>query len=167
VPKGVTTSLHDASQRVETLLERFSALPPATGARADAEELVRILSSMYGDALREIVESIRAALGEKEGSALIERCCSNPLVTTLLIAHGLHPVPLRTRVDRAIDSIQPYLREHHAGAEIVHLDEDLVEVRVNGMEDIVPAIERAIREAAPEVLDVRAVGQTISLLEVR
>jgi len=158
-------NLTDASQRVEALLGRFSALPPTTGARADAEELVRVLSTMYGDALREIAESIRAALGEDEGNALLERCCSNQLVATLLITHGLHPVPLKTRVERALDSVRPYLREHDADAEIVHLDEDIVEVRVNGMDSVIPAIERAIREAAPEVLDVRPIGQTISLLE--
>jgi Fe-S cluster biogenesis protein NfuA len=159
--------LADASQRVETLLERFSALPPTTGARADAEELVRVLSTMYGDALREIAESIRAALGEEEGNALLERCCRSQLVGTLLITHGLHPVTLQTRVERALESVRPYLREHDADAEIVRLDEDVVEVRVNGMDSVIPEIERAIREAAPEVLDVRAVGQTISLLEAR
>ncbi len=159
--------LDRASERVETLLDRFSALPPATGARADAAELVRVLSTLYGEALREIAESIRAALGEQQGNALLERCCESPTVAALLITHGLHPVPLQARVERALESVRPYLHEHDADAEIVRIDEDVVEVRVNGMDGVVPKIERAIREAAPEVLDVRAVGQTISLLEVR
>jgi Fe-S cluster biogenesis protein NfuA len=163
----VNISLHDASERVEQLLERFSALPATTGARADAEELVRVLSGLYGEALRKIVEGIQASLGEQQANALLERCCDDPLVATLLVTHGLHPVPLKMRVERALGSVEPYLRRHEAAAEIVRADEDVVEVRVNGSADVIPKIEHAIREAAPEVLDVRATGQTISLLEAR
>lgn len=160
--------LEHASQRVETLLQRFSALPPATGARADAEELVSVLSGLYGEALRDIAETVRTALGEEEGNVLLERCCeSSPTVATLFVTYGLHPIPLQTRVERALDSTRGYLRKRDADAEIVRLDEDIVEIRVNGSADVIPAIERAIREAAPEVLEVRAIGQTISLLEAR
>jgi Fe-S cluster biogenesis protein NfuA len=163
----VGNALDDASKRVETLLERFNAFPADTGARADAEELVRVVSALYGDGLQGMVDKLREALGKEEADALLERCCNDPVVASLLITHGLHPVPLKQRVQRAIESIGPYLREHDAGVEIAYVDEDIVEVRVNGMADVIPRVESAIREAAPEVLDVRAAGQTISLLEVR
>jgi Fe-S cluster biogenesis protein NfuA len=163
----VGNALEEASKRVETLLERFNAFPPDTGARADAEELVRVVSALYGDGLQRLVDKLREALGKEEANALLERCCSDPVVAGVLITHHLHPVPLEQRVQRAIESIRPYLREHDADVEIAYADEDIVEVRVNGMADVIPRIENAIREAAPEVLDVRAVGQTISLLEVR
>lgn len=161
------STLDDASKRVETLLERFNAFPSTTGVRADAEELVRVISALYGECLDRIAQTLRATLGKEETDALLERCCNDPLVASLLITHALHPVPLQERVERALDGVRPYLHSHGADADIVHVDEDLVEVRVTGMADVIPKIESAIREAAPEVLDVRAAGQTISLLEVR
>lgn len=150
--------LESASKRVETLLDRFSVFPPSTGARTDAEELVRIVSSLYGHALARIIESAQEQLGE-QGAAFIERCCADPVVSSLLITHGLHPVPLEERVRAAL--------LHFDNAQIVSLSEDVAEIRVDGPEDLVPLIEQAVHRAAPEILDVRCVGQTISLLSVR
>lgn len=150
--------LDSTSKRVETLLDRFSVFPPTTGARADAEELVRIVSSLYGHALARIIESAHDELGE-QGAAFIERCCADPLLASLLITHGLHPVPFEERLSAALAPFE--------SAAIVSATEDLVEIRVDGPEEIVPQIERAVHLAAPEVLDVRCVGQTISLLSVR
>ncbi len=142
--------LQESSRRVETLLDRFSLLPPATGARADAEELVRVLASLHGECLRRICNALDAAT--------IERLCADPLVASLFITHGLHPVALEERVRRAIASI--------AGAELIAASEDCVDVRFSGSASIVPVIEQAVHSAAPEVLEVRVAGQTISLLEV-
>jgi uncharacterized protein YqgV (UPF0045/DUF77 family) len=159
--------LDDASKRIETLLERFAALPATTGARADAEELVRVVSNLHGTALRRVAQTLRDELGDDAAGAVLERCCEDPIVAGLFITHGLHPVPLRARVERAIESVREYLRERDADVELLSVDEDLVELRVDGVADVIPAIERAIFKAAPEVLEVRAAGQTISLLEAR
>ena len=150
--------LDSTSKRVETLLDRFSVFPPTTGARADAEELVRIVSSLYGHALARIIESAQHELGE-HSAAFIERCCADPLVSSLLITHELHPVPLRQRLEAAL---APF-----PSAAILSVTEDLVEIRLDGPQEIVAQIESAVHLAAPEVLDVRCVGQTISLLSVR
>ena len=158
--------LDSSSKRVETLLDRFSAFPPSTGARADAEELVRVVSSLYGECLREITGALHEEFGER-AHRVLERCCSDPLVASLLVTHGLHPVPLEERVRGAIDSVRPALRERGADAQLLTASEDVVEIRVDGMAEVVPIVEEAVREAAPEVLEMRAVGQTISLLSVR
>lgn len=155
--------LDRSSKRIEALLDRFSAYPAASGARADAEELVRTVSTLYGDCLREVVETLRAELGARS-DALLERCCDDALTASLFITHGLHPVPLETRVRRALDSLGKTLREQGAAVEVVSVDEDTVSVRIDGPSQVVPAVEQAIFAAAPEVLDVRCAGQTISLL---
>ena len=142
--------LFETSRRVEALLDRFSLLPPATGARADAEELVRVLASLHGECLRRICSIL--------DRSTIERLCDDPLVASLFVTHGLHPVPLEERIRRAIAPI--------AGAQLVAASEDRVDVRFDGSSSDVPAIEQAIYRCAPEVLDVRVAGQTISLLEV-
>jgi len=146
----MTDPLHEASRRVETLLDRFSLMPPSTGARADAEELVRVLAGLHGECLRRIVASL-------DGTA-VERLCADPVVAGLLITHGLHPVPLEERVRRALGAI--------AGTELIAASEECVEIRFGGSSSAVPAIEQAVYRVAPEVLDVRVAGQTISLLEV-
>jgi Fe-S cluster biogenesis protein NfuA len=79
----------------------------------------------------------------------------------------LHPVPLEERVRRAIEALGPELRRENADAELVSVDEDVVSVRVNGMAGVVAAVEQAIHAAAPEVMEVRCIGQTISLLGAR
>jgi hypothetical protein len=155
--------LDSLSRRVEMLLDRFSAFPASTGARTDAEDLVRTISSLYGESLRSIARTLREELGER-GDAILERCCDDPLVTSLLVTHNLHPVPLEERVRRAIDRIKPALEQRNADVLLLSVDEDVVSVRVDGMSDVVSLVEQAVFTAAPEVLQVRAAGQTISLL---
>jgi len=155
--------LDRSSKRIETLLDRFGTFPPSTGARADAEELVRTISSLYGECLREIARALHERFGEA-GTQALERSCADPLVASLLVAHGLHPVALEERVRRALESLGPTLRDNDADAQLLSVDEDAVTVRVDGAAEIVPMIEQAIFTAAPEVLEVRASGQTISLL---
>jgi Fe-S cluster biogenesis protein NfuA len=158
--------LSQSSRRVETLLDRFSAFPPASGARADAEELVRVVSSLYGECLRHMLNELRTQL-DTRADEVVERWCVDPLVASLLITHGLHPVALAERVRRALNALRPALETKHAAVEVLSADEDAVCVRIDGTADVVPLVEQAIRNAAPEVLDVRTVGQTISLLSVR
>ncbi len=147
---------HESSTRVETLLDRFSAFPATTGARTDAEELVRIVSSLHGECLRRLVSALHDL--STEADAFLERCCNDPLVAGILIAHGLHPVPLEQRVRVAV--------ERAGGAQLVQATEDLVEVRIDGSEEKAQQVREAVHIAAPEVMDVRVVGQTISLLTV-
>jgi hypothetical protein len=162
----VSRELLDASsRRVEMLLNRFSTFPPSSGARTDAEELVRIISSLYAECLRAVVQTLREDAGER-ADTILERCCEDPLVASLLVTHGLHPVPLEVRVRRAIETVKPALQTKNAGVELLSVDEDVVSVRVDGMADAVSLVEQAVYSAAPEVLEVRCVGQTISLLGV-
>jgi hypothetical protein len=149
--------LDQASKRIETLLDRFSAFPATTGARADAEELVRITSSLHGECLRRIVHRLREELGPR-ADLLLEHACSDPLIASLLVTHGLHPVPLEDRVRRAVEQFDD--------VQLLGVTEDLVEIRVDGTADTAEKAEQAIHAAAPEVLEVRSVGQTISLLNV-
>ncbi len=162
----MTDLLNESSNRVQTLLDRFSLFPPSTGARTDAEELVRIISSLYGEGLRRMIRILRDELGSNADPA-IESCCADPVVASLLVTHGLHPVPLEERVRRALDAVRPELQAKGGDAEFVSADEDVASVRINGMADLIPIVERAVHMYAPEVLEVRAVGQTVSLLNLR
>ena len=158
--------LDSSSKRIETLLDRFSAFPATTGARTDAEELVHVVSSLYGACLREVVEAMRLEFGER-AAGLLEHCAGDPLIASLLVTHGLHPVSLDERVRCAVESVRDRLNEAHADAQVLSVDEDIVQIRVDGPADAVTVLEEAVHAAAPEVLEVRCVGQTISLLSAR
>lgn len=144
------------SARVDTLLERVEP-------RADAQELVRTLVTLYGEALSRIVETIA---GAPEGERILETLCGDPFVASLLIVHDLHPVPLDERIERALDGIRPYLRSHGGEVRFVRAAGGVAEVRLSGSCDGCPsssstmtlAVERAVFEAAPEILEVRANG---------
>lgn len=144
----------ELSGRVETLLEGFQN-------RAQAEELLRALVTLYGEGLRRTLAVIERA---PDGARMLDELCADPFVAGLLLVHDLHPVPLRTRIERALDKARPYIRSHGGEVEVLAVEDGIVELRLSGTCDGCPAssatmklnIEREIRALAPEVLEVRA-----------
>ncbi len=148
-------NLEQLTSRVETLLR--TANSPV------ADELVRTLVTIYGEGLRRMLDAIRESPGAER---TIEELCADPFLASLLIIHDLHPVPLETRIERALDKSRPYIHSHGGKVELVGIENGVVELRMSGTCDGCPAssatmklnIERAIRETAPEVLEVRAIA---------
>src|SRR4029450_9981803 len=90
------------------------------------------------------------------------------------------PKDTETRVVEALDKVRPYLGSHAGGVELLGVDpEGVVHLRLEGSCDGCPsstmtvklAIERAIEEAAPEVIAVEAENLTAErepqLLQIR
>lgn len=75
---------------------------------------------------------------------------------------GLHPKPLETRVADALQEVRPFLASHAGGVELLGVDAEagVVHLRLLGSCDGCPssaitlqmAVERAIVEAAPEII---------------
>jgi Fe-S cluster biogenesis protein NfuA/nitrite reductase/ring-hydroxylating ferredoxin subunit len=146
--------------RVEALLEELDAVgDPAVA--ASVTELVQALLDLYGEGLARIV----GRLGEDRARAATD----DELVRHLLVLHGLHPVPLETRVLGALESVRPYLESHGGDVELVSVDEGVAVLRMQGSCDGCPssaatvqlAIEDAIHEAAPEIEQVVAQGAAL------
>jgi len=144
--------------RIEQLL---SGLRPGRD-KETAEELVRLLVSMYGSGLDRIM-----ALAE--GSPLVDALVGDPLVESLLLLHDLHPVDVDTRIQRALDEVRPYLGSHAGGVEYLGVSPDgVAQLRLEGNCHGCPsstltvkmAIEGAIMDAAPEVSGVSVAGVT-------
>jgi Fe-S cluster biogenesis protein NfuA/nitrite reductase/ring-hydroxylating ferredoxin subunit len=153
---------HEAAERValvEALLEELDTLPDPR-AREKATSLVQALVSLYGEGLRRIVV---AGKGE-----LPPELRDDELVSHLLLLHGLHPVPVETRVRGALDGVRPYLESHGGNVELVAVEDGVVRLRLDGSCSGCPssqmtlklAIEKAIHEAAPDVDEVVAEGAT-------
>jgi Fe-S cluster biogenesis protein NfuA len=136
-------------ERIEQLLGEFD------GADAElAEDLVHTLIEFYGAGLARIVELV--------DRPLLDRLAEDELVRGLLVLHDLHPRSTHERVTEALDKVRPYLGSHAGDVEFVGIDDGVLRLRLQGTCDGCPsstvtakyAIERMVREVAPEISDV-------------
>ncbi len=158
------TDLAELGARIERALSHLADLGPE--AEAAGEALVRSLADLYGVGLERMLDLVGKAA---TGGAALEALAEDELVTGLLVLHDLHPIPLRTRVDRALESVRPYLGSHAGGVAILDVTgEGIVHLQLEGSCDgcsastltVKNAIETAIARVAPEVVAVEVAGMT-------
>ena len=154
-------NLRAVGDRIEQLLEEIqSRTQPQIFDQVS--ELVKLVTDLYGGGLARIMQlASEAGAG---GSSLLDSLAEDELVSSLLLVHGLHPRDLRSRVEGALESVRPLLARHDGGVDLIDLDPKAgaALVRLSGSCDGCPssavtlrdAVERAIFEAAPEVLTV-------------
>ncbi len=180
MPHARTSNMRQVGDRIDLLLNEIRAVADDQ-TREKAEELVGLLVELYGKGLERIVEIVAA--DEASGPETIGRLADDDLVASLLVLHGLHPVDLETRVQRALDKVRPYLGSHAGGVDYLGVDEaGIVQLRLEGSCHGCPsstitvklAIEGAIMAAAPEVTGIavegvaeRPAGKVISLDSLR
>jgi Fe-S cluster biogenesis protein NfuA/nitrite reductase/ring-hydroxylating ferredoxin subunit len=149
------------AERVGVLLDEIATIAdPRLTERT--EDLVRLLMQLYGAGIERILELADEA-GVLEGD-LLDQLVADELVSSLLVVHDLHPLPLATRVSAALDGVRPYLGSHGGDVEIVAIEGDVVRLRMEGSCSSCPsstvtmtyAIEKAILDAAPEISRVEA-----------
>ncbi|CAH0150311.1 Fe/S biogenesis protein NfuA [Arthrobacter sp. Bi26] len=148
--------LGSAGERISSLLDALGSGGPV--ARDRAEELVRQVTELYGAGLERILHVLDAQGVLDSGT--VSALTSDPLVSGLLLIHGLHPVDLPGRVAAALDSVRPYLGSHGGDVELLGISEEgVVRLRLLGSCQGCPsssvtlklAVEDAIETAAPEV----------------
>ena len=158
--------LRVAGDRIEALLQELGAAADPR-VRAKAEELVRLLMELYGSALARILETVD---NTDSADAILDRLATDDLVASLLVLHGLHPLNVETRIARALDRVRPYLGSHGGDVKLLGVNEGVVHLRLEGSCHSCPsstvtmklAIERAIEEAAPEVVRIEVEGASSS-----
>ncbi|HEX3750858.1 MAG TPA: NifU family protein [Streptosporangiaceae bacterium] len=151
-------------QQVGDQIEELLAALTARGQGPLAEELVRLLVGLYGDGLAHIMESV----AEDGGPAVLDRLTADPLVENLLLLHGLHPLDVDARIQRALDRVRPYLGSHAGGVHYVGVTDGVARLRLEGncvgcpssAVTVQLAIEGAVQDAAPEVSEVVVEGVT-------
>jgi hypothetical protein len=154
---------------IETLVGKLSASGDSP-AKTHAQELVRLLMSLYGAGLSRILALIRTEGGGPQ--AVLDRCAADPLLASLLALHDLHPDPLDVRVRRALAGLQPHLPGSTRIA-LIAVEGESVRVAVEGSsvgraggETLRLAIERAIQEAAPELTAIEIDGLEGPLIQI-
>jgi len=114
-------------QRIEALIESLEKLSnPA--ARVMARELTQTLLHVHGVGLQRMLD-----IANQDGAgATIAAWGRDDLVGSLLMLHGLHPVSMTTRVQQAIDQLQPMVRCQGGELELIAIAENVVRVRLRG-----------------------------------
>lgn len=150
-------------QQIEGLIQKIETIAEPT-VRASAIELVQMLMEVHGAGLERIMELVWQA-GEP-GQAIIDRLGRDQVVSSLLLVHGLHPDDLETRVQRALDQVRPYLHSHGGDVQLLGIADGRVRLRLQGSchgcasstVTLKLAIEEAIYEAAPDVMELEVEG---------
>lgn len=146
-----------AGDRIQTLLDATAA--GGSAARDRAEQLVREVVELYGEALARIVTLL-------DDPCAIDRLATDDLVASLLLVHGRHPHDLRRRVSDALERVRPYLGSHGGDVHLLAIVDDVVQLQFSGSCKSCPssavtlelAVEDAIRTAAPEVSSIEVVA---------
>lgn len=142
----------------EAIEQRLAAMQARADPRVfdQAVELLQLVSELYGSGLARVME-----LAQRHAPDLVRHITDDELLTSLLIANGLHPDDVQARIARALDSVRPFLAGHGGDVELLDIDERVgaVRLRLLGSCDGCPSsavtlrnsVERAIVEAAPEI----------------
>jgi Fe-S cluster biogenesis protein NfuA/nitrite reductase/ring-hydroxylating ferredoxin subunit len=149
---------HDLGERIDLLLGQVREAVNAR-TRERVEELVRLLLELHAGGLGRAME----LLDEQSRRTL----AADPLVSSLLVLHDLHPDDVNTRVQRALDRVRPYLGSHAGGIEFLGVDgAGVAHLRLEGSCNGCPsstvtvklAIEQAVMDAAPEIERIEVEG---------
>jgi Fe-S cluster biogenesis protein NfuA len=141
------------------MLSRLEQTPgPTAELGLDA---VAVLTEVYGEALARVAD--RAA-----DSPVLPALASDELVQQLFVLHGVHPDPVEVRVERALESVRPYLHSHGGDVSLVGVEGGIAVLRLSGHCDGCRAstatLESAVRDAvlaiAPELAGVEALPAT-------
>jgi Fe-S cluster biogenesis protein NfuA len=155
-------NLRATGDRIERLLDELRAAADPRAYQL-AEALLRQVTDLYGGGLARVVELVGG-----EAPEVMARLVDDDLVSSLLLVHGLHPDSVTARVEAALEGVRPFLGQHDGDVELLDIDlaAGAVLLRLLGSCDGCPssavtlqhAVERAIFEAAPEIvaIDVEA-----------
>jgi Fe-S cluster biogenesis protein NfuA len=155
-------SIRSVGDRIEALIAELRAINEPR-ARETAEELVRSLLELYGGGIERMMEIVDES---PLGGELFGRFAADDLVASLLLLHGLHPESVEERILRALDRVRPYLGSHGGDVTLLGIADDVVFLRLEGSCHGCPsstltmklAIEKAIEEAAPEIVRIEVEG---------
>ena len=160
---GGSVTPEELVQSVQGLQERLDATGDVA-TREVADELVSAVVQMYGAGLERIL-SVLAGAGQ-DGRQIADALSEDELVSTLLLIHDLHPVPLEDRVRAALDSVRPYMESHGGNVELLSIIDGVATIHLRGScsdcsasaVTLELAIKQALEEAAPDLDALEVLG---------
>jgi Fe-S cluster biogenesis protein NfuA len=147
--------------RIEELINALNGAADSAVA-AQARELVQALLELHATTLERALEIVH-----ENDFTLVDKLADDPLVSNLLILHGLHPLDLEARVRGALEKVKPRLGVHGGSVEVIGVTpEGGIKLRLEGNCHGCPSsritlkssIEEAIYAAAPDVTGLEVEG---------
>src|ERR1700735_4771968 len=117
-------NLRASGERIEKALAELQARADP-GSLDLAEELLRLVSDLYGAGLARMLEMAR-----ERAPDLVADFAADDLVASLLLVQGLHPDSLDVRVEGALESVRPFLGRHGGDVELLAIDDALGGVKL-------------------------------------
>lgn len=152
------------TERIERSLQAVNSLTD-DHARTSALDLMQAVMDLHGAAMSRIIELLSC----ESGRDALAKLSDDPLLCGLLVLYGVHPLSLEDRVRAAIEKMRPQLHKVGTNLELVSADDAVVRIKLqhskpdpHSSSSIQTTIERAIREAAPEVVDLAIEGLPVS-----
>ena len=156
----------DFQVKVQRIGELVGELENIEGAetRASAKALVQLLLDLHAVGLERVMEIV--AKGHDAGQSTIDELGRDPLVSSLLVLYGLHPLDLESRVAQAVERVVPRVRKGGGELELLSNENGVVQLqlRVTGHNcgstgnALRTMVEDALYEAAPDVSQLLIVG---------
>jgi Fe-S cluster biogenesis protein NfuA len=145
-------SLDQQIYRVEELVATLAKLGDPV-ARATSQELMHTLLNLHREGLSRLMEILKQ--WDKD-SGLAAAISQDPLVSSLLLLHDLHPIDLKIRVEQALEQVRPLVRGNDSNLELIAIAGNRVRIRIVGHCSMSPeALEHLLEEAfmanAPDI----------------
>jgi hypothetical protein len=131
-------------RRIDDLVRSLETCPDMA-TRESARELVRTVLDLHAAGLAKLLEL--ASQAGDSGRDLVQSFAREPLVSSLLLLHGLHPVPVERRVADAVENVLAGLRSHEGKMELLAVTEEIIRIRLRGDPSTGPALRLAVEEA--------------------
>jgi Fe-S cluster biogenesis protein NfuA len=143
-------------QRIGELVQGLEKISDAES-RASAKALVQLLLDLHAVGLERVMEII--ANGGEAGLRAIDDLGCDPLVSSLLVLYGLHPLDFESRVAQAVEKVRPQVRKGGGELELIGIQDDVVRLKLqitghacaSTGKTLKSLVEAALYEGAPDM----------------
>jgi Fe-S cluster biogenesis protein NfuA len=143
-------------QRIGELVGELENIADAE-VRASAKALVQLLLDLHGAGLERIMEIV--AKDGDPGQHTIDDLGRDPLVSSLLVLYGIHPLDLESRVAQAVERVRPQVRKSGGELDLLGIESGVVrlQLQVTGHgcastgKTLQKLVEDLLYEAAPDM----------------
>jgi Fe-S cluster biogenesis protein NfuA len=126
-------------------------------ARASAKALVQLLLDLHGAGLERVMEIV--AKNDESRQPTIDDLGRDPLVSSLLVLYGLHPLDVESRVAQAVERVRPQVRKGGGELDLLGIEAGVIrlQVQVTGHgcgstgKTLKKLVEDVLYEAAPDM----------------
>jgi Fe-S cluster biogenesis protein NfuA len=149
----------DFQVKVQRIAELVGTLENITDAeaRASAKALVQLILDLNAVGLERVIDIV--AKNGDSGQHTIDDLGRDPLVSSLLVLYGLHPLDLESRVEQAVERVRPQVRKGGGELELLGIERGVVrlQLRVIGhgcgstTRTLKAMVEEALYEIAPDM----------------